>query len=339
MQKGTIVISGGQLSGTGTIAAVDTTKTFVIGTGSFPGSGSPDAHFSVRLTNSTLVTALRGSTGTGGTVAFSVAEFSSGVSVTHGLGTITSGGTVGTSTIPTVGTLSRAILIYYHRNTANTTYGADDMSSGHMASVTSVAARNQLSSTAAFYDYQVINHDAVTVQRGTLIVPAATASANVTVSNFDVSKSWLLYSCNTTAGTAADIGQKGIVGSITNSGTLNFARFRTGTDMGCFWQLATFADNTRVQHGTLGFTVARTVGTLALSPSIMNNQSLAIGGWLNTCGGCNNGATGTGQPVFQCFRYDLTSTQLLATRQTAGSLASAPYSIITFPKRKITLQE
>lgn len=336
MQTGTITLTN-VLTGRGTIAAVDPTKSFVVATGAVNTANPRTSLYTAQLTDGTTVTATRSlSNATAFNIRYYVLEFSSGVSVQRGLGTLVT--TNNNITLSSVGTLANAFVIMTYRNNANGAFSTDDFTRSDLTSTTNLAVQSRGTSATGVFEYQVVTHLNAAVQRGTVEFGTTTASVTAPVSGIDPSRAWLYHNCDSDAGVTARIGQKAVLGIPTDSSTLTFSRDVTGQAMTCNWQVIEFNDNTRVQHGTLVLAQGTGSGTVTLGAPAIVNSTLPIGGWNNSCGRSNFQSTDNVGPLFGNFV--LTSpTSLVITRPNTGSLAVIPWRTISFPKRKINFTD
>lgn len=336
IQTGTLSLTSA-VTRTAVIDAVDPSKSFVLATGSETAPSPRRQLYTIQLTNGTLVTATRSQTNTTAyDVRFYVVEFLRGVSVQRGLGTISTA-TVDTA-ITSVGTLSNAFVLYSYRNNNNAAFGTDDFTRANLTSTTNLRTISQAASTSGVFEYQVVTYDQVNVQRGAVNFAAGDSSRTATVSSIVPAKTWLYYNCDSANGTAANIGQKGILGVITDSTTLTFSRVNTGQTMNCDWQAISFSDRTQVQSGVSAFAAGAGAVSEILSPAIRTGNSIPAGGWINMCGSSNFSSSDTLSPL--CALIEITSTTgLNLTRRNTTQPASIPWSIISFSKRRITFQD
>lgn len=336
IQTGSVSLAN-LVSQTAVIAPVDTSKSFVIATGTETAASPRRQLYTVQLTNGTLVTFTRSQTSANAfDVNYSVVEFLQGVSVQRGFGTLSS--TTLDVPISSVGTLANAFVLYSYRNNNNASFGTDDFTRAQLTSLTNLQIVGQLASTSGIFEYQVVTYDSARVQLGTAVFAAATVSTTGTVSSLVPNKTWLYYNCDSAAGTAANIGQKGVLGAITNSTTLTFSRINSAQTMNCAWQAIEFLDRTQVQSGSVAFSTTATTGTISLSPSVRLGNSLIVGGWNNMCGASNFATNDNPGPL--CARAQFVSPESATlVRRTTGSIAILPWTVISFSKRRINFQE
>jgi hypothetical protein len=321
VQSGTATIANGSSSVTATISSVDTTKAFLVFGASLGSDVTADpinSQASGQLAGATSVTFERiGTTGTI-TIHWYVAEFNNNVSVQRGsdsMPTVTSDNV----TLSSVNTAKSFVIV--SMRTSGATYDANDFVKAKLTSSTNLALDLQGSSMSdTVVEWQVIEYTDATVQTGDISFLAADSSKTATVTAIDTSKSWLVYSYNSAAGTAADIGQKLVRGSIGSSTSLSFSRDNTGQAISLTWYLIAFTDETTVQQGTKSFTTVDTslnaaIGTVDLT------RSIAAGGLFGRGGDTSYAADD--QPAVGSYRLNLNSaSNLQITRGITGSIAS-----------------
>jgi hypothetical protein len=209
--------------------------------------------------NATQVTCLRRSATGADTlyIRYYVVEFKNGVSVQRGTTTVSAGNV--TTAISSVNT-SATFIVTGGQDTSGTTWGGDDFI---MTTLQSSTAVNFISGAASYpSEWQAVSFTGAVVQRGYTALASGTGTINATITVVNTSKSFLLFSYNTTPGTAANMGEKMVRGIITNSTTVQFVRNNTGTDMTVYWEVITLPGAERVQNGTFYFPAGSATGTL-----------------------------------------------------------------------------
>jgi len=194
VQRVTITISAGNLTGTATINAVDTTKTGIILAGlRISANASRNSVLStLELTNSTTVTATRGSTTVEATIEAIVIEYSSLLvdSVQSGIINVT--GTTNTATITSIDT-ARSIV-----HTAGSTASADNTTTNHakvdLTNATTVTATRGSSTATADVSFIVLEFKSGiinTINNVDVVIAVLTSSKTETITAVNMARTQL----------------------------------------------------------------------------------------------------------------------------------------------------
>jgi hypothetical protein len=289
VQTGTTTIAAGDPSEPVTIPTTltDLSKTFLWFHLSPSITTPSNAQVTGRIDSTTQMTfqSSAGATAAARTVRWFLAEFSSGVSVQRGSFSIpvTTNNVVGTASLsPTVDPTKSFSIITKRGDGSN--YGDDDFFSGEIsADGTTLTFSRQGTDTVggnSVIEWQVVEYDGCSVQRGTTSLGSGATSNTATTDRDSTAISnalggWLITDVRNLTGTNTNMAQKAIKGEITNNSTLTFSRQASGADGSVHWQLVKFSDGSAVQTGTVSFTTTSDASEDAtLSPSVDTAKSI-----------------------------------------------------------------
>lgn len=271
-----ISISLSGATATGSLTAVDVTKTMIIGTHYQSGSVNADDFPRTELTNSTTVTLTRNGTASTITYFGYAVEFTDRTSVQHGSFSLGAGESTKTATITAVQT-DRSVAVgtgqYFSQGSTNFNsndnigynWGAIDLDNS-----TTVSVVRAQSSSAAVIPFQVISFaynqtippsgisDASDppgpfgniflnrIEKGSATIAGGSSSTTISIAPVDRDSSFLVFSVSTISNA---IGDGLIQGRFTNDSTLTFARDGNGSDVNINYQILYFREGVYVQHG------------------------------------------------------------------------------------------
>lgn len=314
VQSGTASIADGSATTTATITAVDLDTSFLVF--SLTGSDANPNNIQVtgRITNSTTLTFARIGTSGAMSIAWYVAEFTTGATVQRGtLSPMT--GTTSNVTISSVDTARAMPVVTYAK--AGSDFGANDYVKAKLTSATNLEI-TRVGGSDGTVDWQVVEFTSAAVQTGDVAFGSGDASTAAAVTAVDTTKSWLVYSYSSDGGTAADIGQKLVRGVVTNATTLTFDRDNTGQALDLTWYLVEFTDATTVQHGSEAFGGAETQRDVTLPTAVDLSATFAVGG-VQGRGGKSPYAATDNPGVGWVTAALTTTTNLQLTRGLSGS--------------------
>jgi len=299
-----------------TISAVVMAQSFLTSSASFDDVNPAGSQVSGRILDPTTLRFERSATGPIIAVKWYVAEFASGVSVQRG----TANMTATLLDIPiTAVNLARSFPIVSYR-IVGTTYGDNDYLRAKLTSATNL----QITVSAGVggsSEWQVIEYTAATVQSGDLSFAVGDASLSATVAAVNVPKTWLLFSYASASGTATNIAQKMLWGTLTDATTVTFDRASTGQPVDVTWYLVEFTDATTVESGSTQFTAAQAQLDVPIV-CVDTLTSLATAGGMSYRGG-STPYIADDNPGVSSVTLDLTSaTNLRMTRGLTGAVTA-----------------
>lgn len=332
LQSGTVVLNAG--AGAAQVidvpvSAVDPAKTILFfnmhGDSQDPGDGEVRA----QLTSATTIQFYRpnDSSLTDLTAHWFLAEFAAGVSVQRG--TYTGVNSAGSVAIAAVDPAKSFVMVSGSVTDSSVHYGNDDYYRARLVSPTELEIRhNAVAATTA--DWQVIQYEDASVQRGSGSLAGGTMTANVGITAVDLSRAIVLLSWRTTInGTGANFLKARFTAAdqITIDRASNIA-----ATLGYAWEVVEFTDDTIVQSGVLAFGAAETSRTAVLNAvdptATVALLSTAGGRWGGTHSFVTNDRIGPG--MFTTLLTDPTT--LTLTRQVTGSVAAnAAWFVVQFP--------
>ncbi|MCH8247650.1 MAG: VCBS repeat-containing protein, partial [Bacteroidetes bacterium] len=309
-----------------TIASVDLTKSFLVFSYTVDDEGP--SQFLVRgdLTSSTNIHFERaGATGSPiVTIAWYVAEFTSGVTVQRG----NDPNNTETVNIPiTAVDLSESFPLISWQNTGST-WGDDDGPRARLTSSTNLEL-DAVRVISGNVNWQVIEYDGAVVQRGQHTLGTADVSATVAIAAVDLAKSFVIVSnTNGASGFPDDLG---IQAEFSATNQLTFTRGSTGPLLEINWVVVEFTDAESVQSGSATFGAGATVSNIPIT-SVDLSKSIAFLSQ-HQRGGQGNVAT-PDNPGHVWFAADLTcsTTNLQLTRAlgSSGSTAEVEWFVVEF---------
>ncbi len=263
-----------------------------------------------------------------------VAQFTHGVTVQRG--SVAMNGTTVNVPIPTAVDLSKSFPIISLK-TSDATFGGGEFIQAAISSTTNLQlSANNIPTAPSTVSWQVIQFDNVSVQYGTISLPAGAFSTDVPLSSPIIpSQSWLLFT-NSTNFASNDMRQNLLQSSITGANDLLFTRngFGITSVLNVSWYVVQFSDGTAVQSGTEAFQPTDLTNG-ALLQSIALNQSIASAGGLYYGGGDVLTNTQTNPEVAMGLLALTSTTNLQITRATngggAGWASNFGWNVVQFP--------
>jgi hypothetical protein len=193
------------------------------------------------------------------TVRWSVVEFRAGVSVQRGTASVTNGGTV---PIAAVDPGRSFVLVSCSVVSTDATYGSDDFFRARLTGATSLEIVHG-TTAAKDCDWQVVEHQGASVQRGTgTLGPSALSSGPIAIAAVDPARSVVLVTWRTDGDGS---GVNSLRARLTTGSTVEIDRALSGTTIDYAWEVVEFTDGTRVQSGVAAFTAAETARTQPLA--------------------------------------------------------------------------
>lgn len=264
-----------------------------------------------------------------------VAEFSAGVVVERGTANESGEPTTIDITLSSITDLSKAFVLFSVR-CGGSTHSADDAVQSYLWDDSGTKKlRLQVSGTKFFgithyVEWQVIQYDDCSVQRGSDTGMASGDSSELaSISEIDLSKSFLIFSYIHPDGTSANIGQKLLRGRITSSTQLTFDRDQTGVEISDIrWEVVSFTGNESVQEVLESF-VATDGQEDATITSVDTDKALALASAIQKGGKGNYSSDDI--PGEAWFTAEITSsTNLQTKRASTNSTADACFYVINF---------
>ena len=316
VQNGSATLGAAATSFDVAILAVVTAQSFLTFSASFDDANPGASQVSGRIVDATTLRFERTVTGPAIALKWYVAEFASGVTVQRG----TANMTAALLDIPiTAVNLARSFPIVSYR-IAGAAYGDNDYLRAKLTSPTNLQA-TVAAGVGGSIEWQVIDYTGASVQSGDLSFLAGDSSLSATVAAVNPSKSWLLFSYTSASGTATNIAQKMVWGTVTDATTLTFDRASTGQAVDLTWYLVEFTDATTVESGSTQLTTAQTqldVGVVCVDTA----TTLASAGGTSYRGGSTPYVVDD-NPGVSTVTLDLTSaTNLRITRGLTGAVTA-----------------
>lgn len=181
IQKGTINLGAGDTSATATIAAVDTSRAFVLASVRTDTSAANQQSVSAQLTNDTTVTVTRLASGAAAVIEYTVVEFASGATVQRGSTTIPGASTSNTATISSVAT-GRAWVIHTQRYDGSGQVGSSTLAREALTNATTITFTRGGAAGDLIIEWQVVEFETDadgTVQRGEATLASAQTQVDV----------------------------------------------------------------------------------------------------------------------------------------------------------------
>ena len=330
LQVGTALLASETSFVNVTITSVDTTKTLFswgarVETNE-PGRGG----ISGVLLSPTVLQFLRQSaTSTPqATISWYVATFSTNVVTQHFTSTPLSAQTTSVL-IASVNTSQSAIFHSWWVSGGNT--NDDDFYSARFQSATTaqfitVAVPNTLSGI----NFQIFENSDCTIQQGRMKFGGATTTSSDTVTSVNTSKSIVISTYHSAAGTVTNLGQKMVIGQFSSPTVVRFMRQDSGQAVTLEWKVVEFTDGTVVQAGTAVFATVTTLVNVTIT-SVATNRSISLISGMAGRGGMGLGSGDDNTGPYN-FTHRLTSpTNLELYRQTTGNTsATVSWEVVQF---------
>lgn len=264
VQSGTAVIASGTLSEAVTIAAIDTTKSFLVFSARADGSIPERSASSGKVTDSTTITFTRASTG--GTVVIEISwyvvEFSSGVTVQRGSELIDAA--TKNVTITAVDLAKSFPLISF--SIVGAKYNLDDNVKAKLTSTTNLELNGDNTFGVGTVEWQVIEFDGSSVQTGDVSFSTTDISKTATITGVNLTKSLLIFSQKNPSVANLNVASHVLRGRITSTTQLTFDRDEAGSlSIELTWFVVEFTDGTVIQSGSENFGTGDTLKNVAIT--------------------------------------------------------------------------
>lgn len=325
IQKGSITLTGGNLTGTATITSVNTSNAILIWNGVTTSGASQNATQQwasrIALTNGTTVTATRENSTNITTVKFTVIEFASGVnSIQAGTIAIGVGATSNTATISAVG--ANAFVIWLGASTAVTSLAYDVTQAPLVLTNSTTVTANCVLASTMTVSYMVVDLDSTiidTVQARALTNATASTSYTDTITSIDTTRTLLIY--NGMLGSTLGIGNTALTNVLTNATTVTLTRVsNSAVTRTSYYTVVQFkaAVVNSLQRGTIA-QAAATSGTATIT-SVTTTKAFV--NWANESANGNHNTVLTGLALTN-------ATTVTSDTNTAGSPTTA-YEVLEF---------
>ena len=331
---GTTVLSGTTTLGSGvttqnvTIPAVDLSRSVLFFNVRGPNNQPQRGMVRGNLTSSTNIQFNRNtSDSTVITIQWYVAEFESGVSVQRASGVDENAAS--NFAIGAVD-LAKSFQLTSCTSAATTVYSEDDFPRSRLTTSTNLEILSTDTPNAgSLCDYQVVEHNDTSVQRGSGTLGSAAASTGaIAISAVDPTKSFVQVTW-TVDGYGA--GQNSLRARLTSATTIEIDREATGNNLDYAWEVVEFTDATTVQSGNLSLSTLETSDTATLT-SVDTGRSVAFLSGNHRGAGHSYTTTddGMGSGWFTTGITD--STTLTVEREVTNSVgAEAAWFVLEFP--------
>ena len=336
VEKRTINFASGQTSQTITLntTLLDTAKAACFLTYRNGANAPAQNHFSTRIISTTQLTVERDAAGTGSTaeIVIYIAEWLSGVSVQRGSTVIGTGpGDIIDVTLSALD-LAKSWIEFNYR-IEGSFFGQDDMVLARLwDDAGTKKLRLQINGSVVStgtVEWQVIEHNACTVQRFLNSMTSGQASITQAISAIDQTKTIVKASRRAGNGTAANIAEKMLRARFTSDTEVTIDRGSTGVAIDeISLEIIAFSDGTRVEAVLEDFAAADGQNDTAIMS--VNNAIAILSGQHGSMGRCDR--TTDDVPGEAYFTADLTSPTNLQTRRAAtADAASGQVFVIDFP--------
>ena len=265
-QSGTEVFSG-----TGSITAVLTSA--VNSASSYVycnfrmGSSAMDRVPTCQLSaDGTSVNIQAGSSISGTSVNWYVVEFSKGVSVQRGSGTLAASQSSDLITLPVNTDLSRTFIIGYSR-AASTLSNADERRTlrYRMTSQNTLEVIRNETGTAVSYEWQVIQMDGARVQSGISSIPDGSSSVSSSLSSLNINNSFIIMNAAAGSGVNGAETDYSVQGLLSSASELSLTRTGNSDSVDASWFAVEMIDGTSVQNGSLTVSASSQTANAALN--------------------------------------------------------------------------
>ncbi len=298
---------------------VDTSKSILIFSVSVDDTDPSDVLIAGYFSATDRITFLREGTGGDAMIYFQVVEFSSGVSVQHGVSTVNSA--TYNETIPAT-TYQKSFVLSSMMNVGGT-FGSDDGYAAYLTSATNLQIRCDGSGFDVYW--QVVDYDSCTVQLSSSNM-SGTSSTGTIATSVTTTKTMLINGHRNSGNVNADDLPRTV---LTNGTTITHTRNGSASTLNHVTQVVEFTDLTTVIHGSTSFgsgdgNRVATVAAGGLDSSVVVCQG-NLGRQGSTAYNSNDNMS------YGWFRYQLSSTtELNIVRDNTGSTAEATWQVIRF---------
>lgn len=250
VEKFSVSFASGNSSKTYTLSTtlLDTAKAFLV-FGVRDAANEPNRSLiRGQITNTTTVTFNRDGSGAVADVVGYVVEFTAGVTVERG--TATAVGAAGTDITLTSITDIADSFHFISIEAVGTSYGDNDAAVSYLFDDGSRKLHLEANrDSVAAVNWQVIQYDDCSVQRGSTSMDNGASSATGAPSAVDLAKTWLRFSYRHESGNVQNIGQKLLRGRFTSTTEITFDRDNTGTTIDDIrWETIEFTGNETVEE-------------------------------------------------------------------------------------------
>lgn len=227
----------------------------------------------------TQITFRRGSSfcNNSATIQYSLVEFSSGVTVQRGVLAD------GNGDAPKVATLNSAVDVtksfpIISMYTDFSAYNSDDFAEADITDENTLTVRLNNAHSQTQVEWQVVEFDDAVIHTDQVQIGSGSTSQSAdTASNFDIAKSWLMFTYRTTVD-PADPASEAVRGAITDNNTLTFDRNASGTTIDITYYVVEFTNDTLVDYGTLSFANTTATDTDTISITDASKAVITAGG-------------------------------------------------------------
>jgi len=331
LQSGTAVVSKKDSIVTVSISPVLKENSFLVFSSTSASVNPENFTIGGEITNNTTITFYRDSVYWDGTVQirWHVFEFSSGVSVQHGMTRPTQSELVKNVPINNINP-AKSFLIFTTAIDGGT-FNSNDMVMGEITSSTNIRFTAEGAPEQSRYFWQVITIDSAFVQALT-----ATLSETETVKTFTLPQSVATAQSFVLTSAKANLDyQKGEPAeipaiSLSTSSTIRAERAATGASVDLHFQVIELTDGTSIQHGAINFAAGVTTNTAPVSSINMAETGIICPGIFGRQG--TSSYTDQDNMGFGSFIFEFTnSTTVQATRAIgSGETGLATFQTINF---------
>jgi outer membrane protein assembly factor BamB len=258
------------------------------------------------------------------TIRWSVVEFQAGVSVQRGTAAVADTGTI---SIAAVDPARSFVLVSCSVVSSDVTYGSDDFFRARLTGATTLEIVHG-TTAAKDCDWQVVEHQGASVQRGTGTLGAgALTSGPIAITAVDPARAFVQVTWRTSGdGSGVNL----LRARLTSATTVEVDRAVSGTTIDFAWEVVEFADGTRVQSGVEAFGATETSRARTLT-AVDPTRSVALLSAYQRAGQTGYSADdNVGPGSFTAGLTDATTVTL--ERAVAGSAgASVAWFVLEFP--------
>jgi len=263
------------------------------------------------------------------TVHYTIATFTSGVTVQSGIANTATAADVSVTLSPAVDPNSSFVLLNGVLASGGG-WGNNDFARGELTSGTTLDIRNAVSGETI--SWQVVTMAGATVQRGSVAFASGDTLKTVPVTSLP-SGSILLDSYTSDNTTSVAASELMLQGRFSNSSTIELKRAAGGTNLDVSWEAISLPFATH--DGTAAFAVGDTSSTTAVA-GIAPASSVALSASQSILGASTGSTTYNGSLLDlvgeAAATLNISSGSVTATRGTATATATIPWTVIDFSK-------
>ena len=169
---------------------------------------------------------------------------------------------------------ARSFVLTSCTSASSSAFGPDDFARSRLTTSTNLEILfNSAPNAGSFCDYQVVEYQGASVQRGTgTLASAAATTGSIAISPVDTTKSFVQVTWSTDTQTG---GMNFLRARLTSATTIEIDREVTGSNLAYAWEVVEFNDGTTVQSGALSFSTLETSKTAALT-SVDTTKTVAF---------------------------------------------------------------